>query len=56
MPCYLDPLPAFPALPSARSCGTDVCMTPQDGAALWKWVRDARRWAELATVCLDARS
>jgi hypothetical protein len=48
-------MPTFPGLDSARACGDQVCVSPADGAALWKWVRDAQRWADEAQLCEDIR-
>lgn len=53
--CPMDPFPDFPRV-GARACGEDVCMTPPEAVDVWAWARAARRWAELAQVCLDARS
>lgn len=53
--CPLPPLPPFPD-PDARACAPDVCLPPAGAVAIWEWSRAVQRWAELATVCLDARS
>jgi hypothetical protein len=52
--CPLPPFPPFPGL-EARACGEDVCLTPDEGAAVWAWARNARRWSALASACLEAR-
>jgi hypothetical protein len=56
-PCNLGPFPTFPSL-SASACpdSDQVCMSPDDAAAIWLWARDTSRWAEHATVCLDVQA
>jgi hypothetical protein len=51
--CPAGPLPPFPEL-HARPCGADVCLTPDDAAAIWLWRQRTERWADTMTACLDA--
>lgn len=53
--CPLGPLPSFPRL-DAIDCGPFVCVPVDKALLIWQWARDVQRWAELATVCLDANS
>lgn len=62
MTCPLGPLPQFPALTTAHSCGVDTagvpvaCLGVPDLDALFLWARAVQRWAEMAQVCLDVNA
>lgn len=57
--CNPGPIPVFPPLRAEKCVDGEtelVCLTPQDAAAIWAWVKDMGRWAERAQICHDVQS
>lgn len=53
--CQLPSVSPYPALPSLRSEGGMVVMTPADAEALFIWTREEDRRLRKAELCLSSR-